>query len=443
MIKLRKKIYKLYSGQEITFMNKYILAFFIYILSCCAPLALKHNENNPPEGKEDQHDSIGVNVKSGLENFLENYTHLVRNKRIGLITNQTGIDSDFNSTIDLFNHHPQINLTTLFALEHGLRGDNNAGEKFNDQIDPRTTLPIYSLYGKTRKPSVKMLQSTDVLIFDMQDAGVRSYTYISSMGIILEAAAENNKELIILDRPNPLGGNKVEGNILQEEYKSHVGYYKIPYCHGMTMGEIAQMYNTENHVNAKLTVIPVMNWKREMLWVKTGLPWVPTSPHVPHWRTTLFLPLTGIIGELQTVNNGVGYTSPFELIGAPWIEADQLADSLNKLNLPGLYFRATHYKPYYATYKNELCHGVQIYITDVTIYQPFFSGLSIISTLMRLYPENGLFAHSDRVKMFNLVMGGKDIHESLLSAKPVQQIAREWQAELDNFLKIRKLYLIY
>jgi len=386
---------------------------------------------------------LAKEVITGLENFLENYIHLVKDKRVGLVTNPSAINSIYQFSADLLFEHPQINLVALFGVEHGVRGDISAGYKIENYIDPKTAIPVYSLYGKIRKPTKEILQQIDVIIFDIQDVGVRTYTYISSMGNVMEAAAEHNVEMIILDRPNPLGGNLVDGNILKEEFKSYIGYYPIPYCHGMTVAEIAKMYNTESKIGAKLTVVPLKNWQREMIWQESSLPWVPTSPHVPHWQTTLFLPMTGTIGELQTVNIGVGYTSPFEFVGAPWIDADTLADSLNHLNLPGVHFRPVHYKPYYATFKGETCHGVQIYITNPKIFKPFTYGLHIMSMLIKLYPEQDIFKHENRINAFHRVMGGEEIFDGLTSGKSVEQIEQEWQPELNKFLKIRKKYLLY
>lgn len=380
-------------------------------------------------------------VISGLENFLQNHLQLVHNKRVGLITNPSGIDRNYNSTADLFFELAEINLTTLFSVEHGIRGDADAGQKISDYKDPITDLPVYSLYGSKKKPTVEMLDSIDVLIFDIQDVGVRSYTYISSMGMIIEAAAENNVEIIILDRPNPLSGLIVEGNIAEEF--SMVSYYPIAYCHGMTVGEIALMYNSENNLNAELTIIPLLNWQRSMFWDETGLPWIPTSPHVPHWETTLFLPLTGVIGELLSLNIGVGYTAPFEYVGAPWINAHVLADSLNSLKLPGLYFSPSHFKPYYSIHKGENCHGVQIHILDKHTFKPFIAGIYILKTLSDLYPDQDLFSEPGRLKSFNHVLGSSNIYNGLKSGKRVEEIEAEWQPGFKEFLETRQKYLLY
>ncbi len=387
-------------------------------------------------------DSMEI-VQSGLENFLQNYVHLVQNKRVGLVTNPSGVDRNFNSTVDIFYQHPLIKLTTLFGVEHGIRGEISGGQKIPDFKDAITGLPVYSLYGSVKKPTAEMLQSVDVIIFDIQDVGVRGYTYISSLGMIIEAAAENNVQVIILDRPNPLGGVAVEGNILKKEYQSFVGYFEIPYRHAMTIGEIALMHNSQNKLDAKLTVIPLLNWQRSMFWDETKLPWIPTSPHVQHWHTTLFLPLTGIIGELHTVNIGVGYTAPFEYIGAPWINAHLLADSLNSLKLAGLHFSPAHYKPYYSSYKGEICHGVQIHITNKEIYRPFIAGLHILKTLMDLYPKQDLYSKNGRINTFNRVLGSSDVYGGLTTGKSVIQMQNQWQQDFDDFLIIRKKYLLY
>jgi uncharacterized protein YbbC (DUF1343 family) len=413
-------------------------AFIQFLLA----LAFLNAQKIKPDWHSTEADSQQV-VQTGLENFLQNYLHIVEGKRVGLVTNQSAVDRNFNLTTDLLFANKRVKLTTLFAVEHGIRGDISAGEKLNDQIDPVTKLKVFSLYGATKRLTVEMLSGIDVIIFDIQDVGVRSYTYISSLGMLIEEAAKNNIKVIVLDRPNPIGGIETEGNILNKDFRSFVGYYPISYRHGMTIAEIALMHNSENNLGADLVVIPLKNWKRRMLWSQTGLPWVPTSPHVPHWKTALYLPLTGIIGELSTINIGVGYTSPFELVAAPWIDAVELADSLDALQLPGLRFRATHFKPYYATYKGESCHGVQIYITDPKLAKPFIAGLHIIKTLMNLYPDHNIFENEKRISSFNRVLGGSWIYNDLMAGKSIKEIEASWQNNLEAFRNIRQKYLLY
>ena len=385
-----------------------------------------------------------MDVILGVENFLASHLNLVKNKKVGLITNPSGVDSKLNSTADVFYKHPAVNLTALFGPEHGIRGAIYGGEKIGDEIDPHTKLPVYSLYGKDRrKPTPKMLENVDVLIVDIQDVGVRAYTYIYTMAKVMEAAAEFNKEVIVLDRPNPLGGLAIEGNLVHEGFFSFVGLYPIPYRHGMTIGELAKLFNTAYKINCKLTIIPLINWERNMYWEETGLPWVSTSPHVPHWETALFMSATGTFGELRTLSEGVGYTSPFELVGAPWIDGYELAAALNDLKLQGIIFRPLYYKPYYASFKGEACQGVQIHITDRNMFNSYTVGLHIMQTIMKLYPDQDIFANEKRIEMFGKVMGCDYIMEDIKAGVPVSEIQAKWQEELASFKKLRKMFLLY
>ncbi len=384
-----------------------------------------------------------MQIVLGNENLLQNYLHLVKGKRVGLLTNPSGVNHLLQSSVDVFAADSNIHLTALFGPEHGIRGAIYAGEQVGDETDPHTGLPVFSLYGKHRKPTKKMLEQVDVILVDIQDIGVRAYTYIYTMAKVMEAAAEFGKEVIVLDRPNPLGGLQVEGNLVQPEFFSFVGLYPIPYRHGMTIGELALLFNQEFNIHCNLRVIPLKGWKREMLWGDTGLPWVPTSPHVPHWETVLFMSSTGTIGELHAVSEGVGYTSPFELIGAPWIDGYQLAQALNALKLPGVVFRPLYFKPYYALFKGQICQGVQMHLTDYRAFNSYLTGLYIMETLIRLYPEHDLFADAARTRAFNRVMGCAWIGEDLKNHVPVHEIQQKWQREKQNFLELRKKYLLY
>ena len=360
-----------------------------------------------------------------------------------MLTNSAGVNSKLESSIDVFFNHPQINLIKLFSPEHGIRGAAYAGDLVNDDIDPRTGLKVYSLYGKNRKPSEEMLADLNIILIDLQDTGVRSYTYIYSMAEVMKAAAQFGKKVMVLDRPNPLGGLQLEGNILEKEFESFVGRYPIPYRHGMTIGELAQLFNSEFEIGCDLTVIPMKNWKRDMLWQDAGLQWIPTSPHIPNELSPLYSCISGPLGELQTISNGVGYTSSFELIGAPWINAYEFAEALNDLNLDGVYFRPVFYKPYYATFSGQNCQGVQIHIINPKECNLFVTGLYIIQTLIKLYPEQNIFTNQDRLEMFNNVMGCDWILQDLQNNIPVEDIQQKWQEELQKFITIREKYLIY
>lgn len=382
-------------------------------------------------------------VVLGVENFLQNHLSLVKNKRVGLLTNPSGVDRNLKNTADVFFRHPDINLTALFGPEHGIRGAIYAGEQIRDEVDPQTKLPIFSLYGEHRQPTAEMLKDVDVLMIDIQDIGIRAYTFIYTMAEVMEAAAEFDKEVIVLDRPNPLGGIAVEGNLVHEEFFSFVGLFPIPYRHGMTIGELAQLFNKVFEINCQLTVIPMLNWKRDMYWDDTKLFWVPTSPHVPHWKTALFMSATGVYGELRTLSEGVGYTLPFEIMGAPWIDGYELAEELEKLKIPGVIFRPLYFKPYYATFNGEVCQGVQLHVTDRNKFNSYVTGLHLIHTIMKLYPEHDIFANNERIQAFYKVTGCDYIMQDLKAGLPVSEIRAKWQVELNNFKKLREKYLLY
>ena len=414
----------------------FYLLFTIVMLLLTASVVLKQSVNQESHPDEKM-------VVLGVENFLRNHLNLVKGKKVGLITNPSGVDRYLNSTADEFFKHPDINLTALLGPEHGIRGAIYAGEKISDEVDPHTKLPVFSLYGKHRKPTAEMLQNLDVLVVDIQDIGIRAYTFIYTMAKVMEAAAEFDKEVIVLDRPNPLGGIAIEGNRVQEGFFSFVGMYPIPYRHGMTIGELAKLFNREFKINCDLTVIPMLNWERNMFWDDTRLPWVPTSPHVPHWETTLFMSATGLFGELRTLSEGVGYTSPFEITGAPWIDGYRLAEALNKLNIEGIIFRPLYFKPYYASFKGDVCQGVQLHLTDRRKFNSFLTGLYIMQTIIALYPEHDLFAQKDRINMFNKVTGCDYIMRDLKAGLPVADIQAKWLAELNEFKTLRAEYLLY
>ena len=290
-----------------------------------------------------------IHIKTGIEVLKSQNFRCLEGKRVGLITNPTGVDNELRSTIDILHEAPNVNLVALYGPEHGVRGDVHAGDHVSDQRDPATGLPVYSLYGKTRKATPEMLKDVDVLVYDIQDIGCRSFTYISTLGLAMEAAAENGKELIVLDRPNPLGGLKVEGNLTEDDCISFVSQFKIPYVYGLTCGELALMLNGERMltggVQCNLTVIKMKGWKRRMDYTATGLQWIPSSPHIPHPHSAFFYPVSGILGELGYMSIGVGYTIPFQMFAAPWAEADKLADALNALHVPGVIFRPIYLKP--------------------------------------------------------------------------------------------------
>ena len=381
-------------------------------------------------------------VELGIEVLLEKRIDLVKGKNVALLTNATGLTHDFRSTIDVLNEHPDINLVALFAPEHGIRGDVQAGEKVAHKRDSKTGIMVYSLYGKTRRPTAEMLENIDVILYDIQDIGSRAYTYIYSMAYAMEAAAAHDIRFIVLDRPNPLGGNRVEGNVLDPDFSSFIGLYPIPVVYGMTVGELARLFNTEYGIDCDLVVVPMQGWRRDMLFSDTGLFWTPTSPHVPHAETSLFVATTGNMGELNTISVGIGIPNCFEFVGAPWMDAERFADELNGRNLPGVYFRPTYFRPYYLHFTGEQCAGVQIHITDEKYFRSCDVQVHILAAIQKLYPDQKIF-DTVRIGMFDKAYGTDQIRRAVLSGKTAAEIIADWQAGLKKFIKIREKYLFY
>ena len=350
-------------------------------------------------------------VKTGIEVLREGEFACLKGKRVGLVTNPTGVDKQLTSTVDILFDAPDVQLVALYGPEHGVRGDIPAGEKVENQKDTKTGLPVYSLYGKTRKPTPEMLQNVDVLVYDIQDIGCRSYTFISTLGLLMQAAAEQNKEVVVLDRPNPLGGNKVEGSGVSEGYFSFVSQFDIPYIYGLTCGELAKYLNQE--IGCQLTVIPMQGWERSMKFEDTGLPWVPTSPQIPCTAAALLYPATGIIGEMGFLNIGVGYTLPFQVMAATWANAVQLTDALNVKNLPGIAFRPIVFKPLFGSLKGQNVQGVQIFITDYDKARLSEIQFHVIEVMHQLYPAYTLFSAETEKRngMFDKVCGTNYIRQ--------------------------------
>ncbi len=391
----------------------------------------------------------GGKVLPGIDVLRARQFSALQGKRVGLITNATGIAADLQSTIDILYTAPGVQLVALYGPEHGVRGDIEAGKKVDTYVDPRTGLPVYSLYGKTRKPTPEMLRGIDVLVYDIQDIGVRSYTYISTMGLAMEAAAEQGIEFMVLDRPNPLTGLRVEGSVLDTAFRSFIGMYPIPYVYGMTAGELAEMINNEGWLNGgrkcKLTVVPMEGWKRSLWWDETGLVWVLPSPHIPRWSTALFYVMTGLLGELGTANQGVGYTLPFELVGAPWIDRYRLAEYLNALNLEGIAFRPMTYKAFYFDTSGTQLEGVQLHIVDRDRLNLTAVQLSIIEALLRLFPDWNIIqrAKNGRISSFEKATGTDVIRVMFEGGASAEQVLRWADQQRAPFMIKREKYLLY
>jgi uncharacterized protein YbbC (DUF1343 family) len=368
-------------------------------------------------------------------------------KRVALLTNQTGLDSTLRSTMEqLIEKQGPYQVVALFSPEHGLQGVSFAGEKVGDTKMGK--IPCYSLHGNHRRPTEEMLKGIDVIIYDIQDVGSRCYTYTTTLFYMMEEAAKRKIEVIVLDRPNPMGGVIVDGPMLQEKEKSFLGYINVPYCHGMTIGELALFFNREYHVECKLKVIPMKGWKREMRFLDTGLMWTPTSPQIPEDDTPIYYPVTGVLGELELVNIGVGYTLPFKIIGTPWIDADKFAAALTNQKLPGVKFLPFHFKPFFGPYKHKECHGVRLVVTDVTLFRPVTAGYLIMGVLKSLYPhEVGQRLKSTpatKKVTFSHVNGTPLVLDLLTTEKyPGWKMASIDLDERKAFLEKRKKYLLY
>lgn len=384
---------------------------------------------------------------TGIEVLKKDNFKILEGKRVGLITNPTGVDNSLKSTIDILFEAPNVNLVALYGPEHGVRGDVHAGDKVENSTDPSTGLPVYSLYGKTRKPTPEMLKGIDVLVYDIQDIGCRSFTYISTMGVAMEAAAENGIEFVVLDRPNPIGGEKVEGNIVEDGYFSFVSQFKIPYVYGLTCGELARMLVDEHMLakDCKLTVVPMKHWKRNMDYAQTGLQWIPSSPHIPHPHSAYFYPLSGIVGELPYLSIGVGYTIPFQMFAAQWIDAEKLADRMNALELPGIKFRPIHLKPFYAFGQGEHLQGVQVHILDYRKARLSEVQFYILQELAAMYPDKKAFGPETekRFDMFDKVCGSNQIRERFSKNYRFDDIKDYWYKDVESFKKLSRKYYLY
>lgn len=389
-------------------------------------------------------------VKTGIEVLRSNNFKILEGKKVGLVTNASGVDSKLKSTVDILFEAPNVNLVALYGPEHGVRGNIEGGEKIDTYTDKYTQLPVYSLYGNTRKPTTDMLEPVDVIVYDIQDIGCRSYTFISSMGLVMEAAAENDKEVVILDRPNPLGGNLVEGCLVEDGYYSFISQFEIPYVYGLTCGELANFLNgqgmLENGVKCDLKVVSMVGWKRDMIFEETGLPWVPTSPHIPHKDSPFFYVISGIVGELRdAVSIGVGYTIPFQSFATEWIDGNKLADKMNSYGLEGLLFRPIYYRPYYAFGEGEDLHGVQIHLIEPKKVELMITQFYFLQAVHELYPDKSLFdeASGGQRRAVNKALGTDRVIEKFTENYKVEDILPILNEDLDSYKSAAKKYYLY
>ena len=407
-----------------------------------------------PDGLVAKTHKQAVAVRPGIEVLESMGFSCLKGKKVGLVTNPSGVDRNMRSTVDILFNAPGVELVALYGPEHGVRGNVYAGGKVSDTVDPATGLPVYSLYGATRKPTQAMLEGIDVMVYDIQDVGVRSYTFISTLGLVMEACSEMGIEVVVLDRPNPLGGNKVEGPYVKPGFFSFVSQYEIPYIYGLTVGELALMINSRGlnrgqlgdrkPSRCRLTVIPMEGWRRDMLYKDTGLSWVLPSPNIPSDEAALCYPAAGLCGELYGfMNIGIGYTLPFQVFGAEWIDAEKLKETLDSYRLPGVAFRTIYFTPFSGSSKGKLVKGVQYFFTDYEAASVTEVQFHVMQAVAYLYPDRGAFEVANGVGLFDKVCGSDYVRKTFGKRYRVSDILEYWRNDAESFRQISKKYYLY
>jgi uncharacterized protein YbbC (DUF1343 family) len=394
------------------------------IFLCCGAVARVASS-----GKADAH------TKPGIDVLEEKDFASLRGKRVGVITNLTGVDSRGHRTIDVLAHADGVKLVAIFSPEHGIAGNADVSVVANE-TDAATGLPIYSLYGETRRPTEAMLKGIDVLIFDIQDAGVRFYTYVTTMAYCMEEAAKHKIPFFVMDRPNPLGGEIIEGPMLDPDKLSFVGYFRLPVRYAMTLGELARMFNAENKIGADLHVVEMKDWRRGDMYWMTGLTWIVPSPNLP--TVANLVPYPGIeILQAGGVSVGRGTDSAFLEFGAPWVRPNELLAELKKRSIPGVSFSVTSFTPKSGPYAGQECHGVALTVTERNNFKSMLMGLEISEALHRLYPQEF------QIEKLITLLGSQSTVERLERGDSPKDIEAGWAAELEKFRAMRAKYLVY
>ncbi len=386
-------------------------------------------------------------VVTGLERLLGDHSDRIQGKRLGLIANQTTVDMDLRHGIDLLHGRPGTELKVVFGPEHGLRGSAQDQVEVGDGVDEHTGLPVRSLYGPNRRPTKDMLAGLDAIVFDVQDIGSRYYTFIWTMAHAMEACAREGLEMIVADRPNPIGGELVEGNLIEEGYRSFVGRYPIPNRHGMTAGELARLFNETFDIGCRLTVVPLKGWHRSQWFDQTGLPWILPSPNMPTLDTATVYPGMCLI-EGTNLSEGRGTTRPFELVGAPWIDPYRLVQEIEKENLPGVRLRPQWFRPTFHKFAGEVCSGIQHHVEDRLAFRPLRTGVALLRAVHRLWPDRFQwrpppYEYETERPAIDILAGSDCLREQIEEQVPVPEIESSWNEALTGFDRIRKKYLIY
>jgi len=413
-------------------------------------IALGSSDNCAAKRRPD----LGAIVKPGIEVLRNNDFAQLKGKRVGLVTNPSGVDRNIVSTIDILYNAPGVRLVALFGPEHGVRGDVYAGGKVKDSVDPATGLPVYSLYGSTRKPTPEMLEGIDVMVYDIQDVGVRSYTFISTLGLVMEACAPLGIEVMVLDRPNPLGGQKIEGCYVEQPFNSFVSQYRIPYVYGLTVGELASLINEEGlnrgqkgdqaPVKCKLTIVPMEGWERYMTYEDTKLPWVLPSPNIPFADSPMYYAASGVCGELYGfMNIGIGYTLPFQLFGALWLDPQKLKEKMETYDIPGVSFRPIWYKPFAGSLKGQFVKGLQYFFTDYEKARITEVQFHLMQAVAELYPDKRAFDMVQGYGLFDKVCGTDYVRKEFGKRYNFGDIKEYWRKDEESFRKLSQKYHIY
>ena len=382
-------------------------------------------------------------VKPGLEVLLEREMSLVRGRRVGVVTNHSAVTSDITHVVDAL-LGAGVNLVALYGPEHGVRGDVADGQEIASGTDPRTGLPVHSLYGPTRKPTREMLAGVDVMLYDLQDIGARFYTYTYTMSYVMQACAEDGKQFVVLDRPNPINGLAVEGNVLHTDFASFIGLHPIPIRHGMTVAELATFFNDELGFGADLEVVLCQGWKRAMWFDQTGLPWVMPSPNMPTLDAALLYPGLCLI-EGTNVSEARGTSKPFEMLGAPWADGYELAARLNAIELPGVRFRPVHFMPKASKHQDQACSGVQAHVMDRDAVRAVEVGLHVVKALQDLHPDDFQFRPPgpSGKHFFDLLTGTDETRLAIQAGTPVEEIVGSWADGLQEFMRARQRHVLY
>jgi uncharacterized protein YbbC (DUF1343 family) len=384
-------------------------------------------------------------VLCGIDVLLDQHLDLISGRQIGLISSASGVTHNLRSNVDALQRAPDVHLAALFGPEHGFQATAADGAAVGSTVDPRTGLPVYSLYGEVRKPTSDMLAGLEVLIFDIQTVGVRFYTYITTLLYAMQAAAEHGLAFIVCDRPNPIGGEILEGPLLEHGFESFVGPGPLPIRHGMTVGELARFFNYAWGVGCDLTVVPCMGWKRAMWFDDTRMPWVPPSPAIPWPETAIVYPGTCLV-EGTNLSEGRGTALPFHLVGAPWIDGQRLAKAMNHLDLPGVRFRPVTFQPAADKWAGRCCGGVQLHVTQRGNFRPVTIGLYVLATARALYQDEFAYCKSGENAgrlHIDLLIGSAKVRQALDAGVNVADLVDDWTDQLDAFADSSREYHTY